>query len=47
LFYLTRDGIGHADEATAERIGREIELLRARLVTMGVDTSSGRKPDQT
>ena len=46
LFYLTRDGTGHADEATAERIGREIELLRTRLATMGVDDSSGRKPDE-
>jgi hypothetical protein len=33
LFYLTRDGAGHDLEAGAERITREIELLRARLAT--------------
>ncbi|MDX6532233.1 MAG: hypothetical protein QOH41_4523 [Blastocatellia bacterium] len=33
LFYLTRDGGDHDREASAERISREIELLRARLAT--------------
>jgi hypothetical protein len=33
LFYLTRDGAGHEREAGAERITREIDLLRARLAT--------------
>jgi tetratricopeptide (TPR) repeat protein len=33
LFYLTRDSSDHDREAGAERITREIELLRARLVT--------------
>jgi tetratricopeptide (TPR) repeat protein len=33
LFYLTRDGAGPDLEAGAERITREIELLRARLAT--------------
>jgi tetratricopeptide (TPR) repeat protein len=33
LFYLTRDGAGQDLEAGAERITREIELLRARLAT--------------
>jgi tetratricopeptide (TPR) repeat protein len=35
LFYLTRDGSDHDREAGAERITREIELLRARLATGG------------
>jgi len=46
LFYLTRDGSGHVHEATAERIGKEIELLRARVATMVVDNPTGRKPDE-
>lgn len=33
LFYLTRDGAGPDLEAGAERITREIELLRARIAT--------------
>ncbi|HMJ25912.1 MAG TPA: hypothetical protein VK475_08795 [Pyrinomonadaceae bacterium] len=33
LFYLTRDGADHDLEAGAERITREIELLRARIAT--------------
>jgi len=33
LFFLTRDGPDQDREAGAERISREIELLRARLVT--------------
>jgi tetratricopeptide (TPR) repeat protein len=33
LFYLTRDGPDQDREAGAERISREIELLRARLAT--------------
>jgi tetratricopeptide (TPR) repeat protein len=33
LFYLTRDGADQDREAGAERITREIELLRARLAT--------------
>lgn len=35
LFYLTRDRPGAGSEATAERITREIDLLRARLETEG------------
>jgi tetratricopeptide (TPR) repeat protein len=35
LFYLTRDGSDEDREAGAERITREIELLRARLATDG------------
>ena len=33
LFYLTRDGLDKDREAGAERISREIELLRAQLAT--------------
>ena len=33
LFYLTRDGVDQDREAGAERISREIELLRAQLAT--------------
>lgn len=33
LFYLTRDGLDKDREAGAERISREIELLRAQLTT--------------
>jgi hypothetical protein len=33
LFYLTRDGPDHDREGGADRISREIELLRARLAT--------------
>jgi tetratricopeptide (TPR) repeat protein len=33
LFYLSRDGPDNDREAGAERISREIELLRARLAT--------------
>jgi hypothetical protein len=42
LFYLTRDGADHDREAGAERITREIELLRARLATgrAGADSHS-------
>jgi hypothetical protein len=36
LFYLLRDGPDHDREASAERITREIELLRARLATTPV-----------
>lgn len=39
LFYLTRDGNDHDREAGAERITREIALLRARLATGG-DTAN-------
>jgi tetratricopeptide (TPR) repeat protein len=38
LFYLTRDGADHDREAGAERITREIELLRARLATGRADS---------
>ena len=42
LFYLTRDGQDQDREAGADRITREIDLLRARLATQraGVDASS-------
>jgi hypothetical protein len=35
LFYLSRDRPGATSEAAAEKIGREIEMLRARLDTEG------------
>lgn len=38
LFYLTRDGADQDREAGAERITREIELLRARLATGRADS---------
>lgn len=43
LFYLTRDGPDHDREAGAERIAREIDLLRARLATQraNIDSSTG------
>ncbi|MDX6444042.1 MAG: hypothetical protein QOH71_1116 [Blastocatellia bacterium] len=45
LFYLTRDGADHDREAGAERITREIELLRARLATGrdGTDSHSSNR----
>jgi hypothetical protein len=43
LYYLTRDRPDAAGEAAAERITREIDLLRARLDTEGA-IDSGRKP---
>jgi hypothetical protein len=44
LYYLTRDRSDLAGEAAAERIAREIELLRARLDTEGaIDSPKGRK----
>jgi hypothetical protein len=42
LFYLTRDGPDQDREAGADRITREIELLRARLATQRGTTSSPR-----
>lgn len=42
LYYLTRDRPDAASEAAAERITREIELLRARLGTEGA-LEAGRK----
>lgn len=41
LFYLMRDGSDQAREATAERISREIEMLRARLTTQKEVQGSG------
>ena len=41
LYYLTRDRTDLADEAAAERITREIELLRVRLDTDGVIRPGG------
>ncbi len=40
LFYLTRDGRGEEREADADRITREIDLLRARLSTAGETADS-------
>jgi len=40
LFYLTRDGPDQDGEAGAERITREIDLLRARLATRRADIDS-------
>ena len=40
LFYLTRDGVDQDREAGAERISREIELLRAQLATEKVIVTS-------
>ena len=42
LFYLTRDGPDQGREVGAERITREIDLLRARLATQraGIDAST-------
>lgn len=40
LFYLTRDGPDQDREAGAERITREIDLLRARLATQRVNIDS-------
>jgi tetratricopeptide (TPR) repeat protein len=45
LFYLTRDGGDDDREAGAERITREIDMLRARLVTGRFDVDRGR-PDR-
>ena len=42
LFYLTRDGPDQDREAGAQRIAREIELLRARLATDRATTNSSR-----
>ena len=42
LFYLTRDGPDQDREAGAERIMREVELLRARLATERSATNSSR-----
>ncbi len=42
LFYLSRDRPGGTGEAAAEKIGREIEMLRARLDTQGaINTGKG------
>jgi len=39
LFYLTREGLkDESQTVTADRIAREIELLRARLATQGIET---------
>ena len=46
LFYLTRDGSDHDREAGAERITREIELLRARLAT-GRDTVNSTRTNRS
>jgi tetratricopeptide (TPR) repeat protein len=40
LFYLTRDGVDQDREAGAERISREIELLRAQLATEKIIVTS-------
>jgi tetratricopeptide (TPR) repeat protein len=40
LFYLTRDSLDQDRETGAERITREIELLRARLATQRATTES-------
>lgn len=40
LFYLTRDGPDHDREVGAERITREIDLLRARLATRRANLDS-------
>jgi tetratricopeptide (TPR) repeat protein len=40
LFYLTRDGVDEDREAGAERISREIELLRAQMATEKVIVTS-------
>ena len=45
LFYLSRDGPDQDHEADAERIAREIELLRARLATHS-DIGASPKPDR-
>jgi hypothetical protein len=44
LFYLTRDGPDHDREVGAERITREIDLLRARLATRRANLDSS--PDR-
>ena len=48
LFYLMRDGSDHAREAAAERISREIELLRARIATQKAvgtsETGNSKRP---
>ena len=46
LFYLTRDGGDQDREAGAQRITREIELLRARLAT-GQAGAGSRRTDRT
>jgi adenylate kinase len=47
LFFLTRDNPDRAQEAAAERIAREIELLRARLDThRAVDESLDGRNDE-
>jgi len=45
LFYLSRDGPDQDHEADAERIAREIELLRARLATHS-EIADSPKPDR-
>ena len=42
LFYLSSDRPGPAGEAAAEKITREIEMLRARLDTEGAINSEKR-----
>lgn len=46
LFYLSRDDTAHLHEATADRLSREIELLRARITTAETP-SIKRKPERS
>jgi tetratricopeptide (TPR) repeat protein len=47
LFFLTRDDSDNAHQATAERITREIELLRARVATKTVDAPKVENPHRS